>query len=36
MPRMQWFYYDLIRQHAKLIIDSRGVYRTPADNVVKA
>lgn len=30
------FDYDMIRTHAKLIIDSRGVYRTPAANIVKA
>lgn len=28
--------YDLIAKHAKLIIDSRGVYRKPLANVVKA
>ena len=30
------FDYDLIKRHAKLIVDSRGVYREPADNVVRA
>lgn len=30
------FDYDLIRQHAPLIIDSRGVYRDAADHIVKA
>jgi UDP-N-acetyl-D-glucosamine dehydrogenase len=30
------FDYDLIRAHAQLIIDSRGVYRVPAENVIKA
>ncbi|MCC7433065.1 MAG: nucleotide sugar dehydrogenase [Methanoregulaceae archaeon] len=30
------FDYDLIKQHAKLIIDTRGRYREPAANVVKA
>ena len=30
------FDYEAVRKHAKLIIDSRGVYRDPADNVVKA
>jgi UDP-N-acetyl-D-glucosamine dehydrogenase len=30
------FDYPLIKQHAKLIIDTRGVYRKPAPNVVKA
>jgi len=30
------FDYDLIAKHANLIIDTRGKYRTPADNVVKA
>lgn len=30
------FDYDLIRANAQVIIDSRGVYRTPGDNIVKA
>jgi UDP-N-acetyl-D-glucosamine dehydrogenase len=30
------FNYDLIRKHAALIIDSRGVYREPASHIVKA
>jgi UDP-N-acetyl-D-glucosamine dehydrogenase len=30
------FDYDMIRDNAKVVIDSRGVYRTPADNIVKA
>jgi len=30
------FDYDMIRDNAQLIIDSRGVYRAPADNIVKA
>ena len=30
------FDYDLIRAHALLIVDSRGRYREPADNVIKA
>lgn len=30
------FDYDMIRANAQLIIDSRGVYREPAENVVKA
>lgn len=30
------FDYSMILRHAQLIIDSRGVYRTPAQNVVKA
>lgn len=30
------FDYAMIRQHARLIIDSRGVYRAPAENIVKA
>lgn len=30
------FDYDMIRANAQLIIDSRGVYRAPAENVVKA
>ncbi len=30
------FDYDLIRQHASLIVDSRGRYRTIAENIIKA
>lgn len=30
------FDYGLIKQHARLIVDTRGVYLQPADNVVKA
>ncbi|MCK9237710.1 MAG: nucleotide sugar dehydrogenase [Thiopseudomonas sp.] len=30
------FDYDLIKQHAKLIIDTRGVYRQPAAHIIKA
>ncbi|MEP2735225.1 MAG: nucleotide sugar dehydrogenase [Erythrobacter sp.] len=30
------FDYDMIRGNAQLIIDTRGVYRAPADNIVKA
>ena len=30
------FDYDLIKSHARLIVDSRGVYREPADHIVKA
>lgn len=30
------FDYDLIKAQAKLIIDTRGVYLQPADNVIKA
>ncbi len=30
------FDYDLIKQHAKLIIDSRGKYREPAAHIIKA
>lgn len=30
------FDYVMIRQHARLIIDSRGIYRDPADHIVKA
>lgn len=30
------FDYDLIKQHAKLIVDTRGVYRQPADHIIKA
>ncbi len=28
--------YELVAKHAKLIVDSRGVYRTPRANVIKA
>ena len=30
------FNYDLIKRHAKLIIDTRGVYLDIANNVIKA
>jgi UDP-N-acetyl-D-glucosamine dehydrogenase len=30
------FDYDLIKQNAKLIIDSRGKFREPADHIIKA
>ena len=30
------FDYDLIRQHARLIVDSRGIFRDPADHIIKA
>ena len=30
------FDYDLIKTHARLIVDSRGKYRTPANNIIKA
>ena len=30
------FDYPMIRQHARLIVDTRGVYLDPAPNVVKA
>lgn len=30
------FDYDMIRKHARLIIDTRGVYRKPADHIVKS
>jgi UDP-N-acetyl-D-glucosamine dehydrogenase len=30
------FDYKLIREHASLIVDTRGVYREPFDNIVKA
>lgn len=30
------FNYDLIKQHARLIVDSRGKYRTPAEHIIKA
>lgn len=28
--------YELVAKHAKLIVDTRGVYRTPRENLVKA
>ena len=28
--------YDLVLQNSQLIIDTRGVYRTPHESVVKA
>lgn len=30
------FDYDMIRANAQVVIDSRGVYRAPAENIVKA
>jgi len=30
------FDYDLILKHARLVVDTRGKYRMPADNLVKA
>jgi UDP-N-acetyl-D-glucosamine dehydrogenase len=30
------FDYQQIREHSKLIVDTRGVYQQPAQNVVKA
>ncbi|MHC8345308.1 UDP-N-acetyl-D-glucosamine 6-dehydrogenase [Pseudomonas sp. RT6P73] len=30
------FDYELIKQHAKLIVDSRGKYRAPASHIIKA
>ena len=30
------FDYDLIKTHARLIVDTRGSYREPAANIVKA
>lgn len=30
------FNYELISQHARLVIDSRGKYRTPAEHIIKA
>ena len=30
------FDYDMILQHSRLIVDSRGRYLEPADNIVKA
>ena len=31
-----YFDYDLIKENARLIIDARGVYREPADHIVRA
>jgi UDP-N-acetyl-D-glucosamine dehydrogenase len=28
--------YDLVLKHAKLVVDTRGVFRKPKPNVVKA
>ncbi|MCY1433491.1 UDP-N-acetyl-D-glucosamine 6-dehydrogenase [compost metagenome] len=30
------FDYELIKQHARLIVDSRGKYRTPQAHIIKA
>ena len=30
------FDYEKIKKHAKLIVDTRGVYLAPAENIVKA
>lgn len=30
------FDYALIKQHAQLVVDSRGKYRAPADHIIKA
>jgi len=30
------FNYDSIKQNASLIVDTRGKYRAPADNIIKA
>lgn len=30
------FDYELIKQHARLVIDSRGKYRAPAEHIIKA
>ena len=30
------FDYVLVRQHAPLLIDTRGVYREPADHIIRA
>lgn len=30
------FDYEMLKKHAKLIVDSRGIYQQPADNIVKA
>jgi len=30
------FDYEMIREHARLVVDTRGVYRQPAPNIVRA
>jgi len=30
------FDYEMIKAHARIIVDTRGVYREPADNIVRA
>jgi len=30
------FDYELIQRHARVLVDSRGKYRTPAENIIKA
>ncbi|WP_207886312.1 UDP-N-acetyl-D-glucosamine 6-dehydrogenase [Pseudomonas sp. 30_B] len=30
------FDYELIKQHARLVVDSRGKYRAPAEHIIKA
>jgi len=30
------FDYEMIKANAKLIVDTRGVYREPADHIVRA
>ncbi|HEF8771922.1 nucleotide sugar dehydrogenase [Providencia manganoxydans] len=30
------FDYSLIKKHSKLLIDTRGIYREPAENIIKA
>jgi UDP-N-acetyl-D-glucosamine dehydrogenase len=30
------FDYDMIREHARLVVDTRGVYRESAPNIVRA
>ena len=30
------FDYEMIQEHAKLIVDTRGIYIQPASNIVKA
>jgi UDP-N-acetyl-D-glucosamine dehydrogenase len=30
------FDYDMLQKHAKLIVDTRGVYLDPRENIVKA
>ncbi len=35
-PITRAFDYDLVKRHARLIVDTRGVFLEPAENVIKA